>query len=265
MKTPIICCVVAIAAFCVIDVAVGAERHEETSHPSRKELVERLHRKKTGGTIKRPGTQKGSVAFFNAITDRVSLESLSDLAAELEKTILISVRNEKIDSCPDKNIRDIMKAKNANAAVFIVWRDDCDVPMLFAPEQHWAIVNAKTLVEDNPGEAAFRTRLTKEATRAFAYVCGSGGSNGGGDLMDAKDVKALDDVQAELPFDIQARFETHLRDMGITPWEETTYLRACQEGWAPPPTNAIQRAIWEKVHQIPDKPIKIEFDPKKDK
>ena len=149
--------------------------------------------------------------------------------------------------------------------IFIVWRDDCDVPMLFAPEQHWAIVNAKTLVEDNPGEVAFRTRLIKEATRAFAYVCGSGGSNGGGDLMDAKDVKALDDVQAELPFDIQARFETHLRDMGITPWEETTYLRACQEGWAPPPTNDVQRAIWEKVHQIPDKPIKIEFDPKKDK
>ena len=44
-----------------------------------------------------------------------------------------------------------------------------------------------------------------------------------------------------------------------------TYKRACREGWAPTPTNDVQRAIWEKVHAIPDKPLTIEFDPKIDK
>ena len=43
------------------------------------------------------------------------------------------------------------------------------------------------------------------------------------------------------------------------------YSRACREGWAPPPTNDVQRTIWKQVHAVPDKPIKIEFDPKKDK
>ena len=36
-------------------------------------------------------------------------------------------------------------------------------------------------------------------------------------------------------------------------------------GWAPQPTNEVQRAIWDKVHAIPDKPLTIEFNPKKDK
>ena len=43
------------------------------------------------------------------------------------------------------------------------------------------------------------------------------------------------------------------------------YRQACQEGWAPAPTNAVQRAIWNKVHQIPDSPLVIEFDPKRDR
>jgi len=40
---------------------------------------------------------------------------------------------------------------------------------------------------------------------------------------------------------------------------------ACQEGWAPAPTNDIQKAIWNEVRQLPAKPIKIEFDPAKGK
>jgi hypothetical protein len=53
--------------------------------------------------------------------------------------------------------------------------------------------------------------------------------------------------------------------IGIVPSEYGTYQDACEMGIAPAPTNDIQRAIWEKVHAIPDKPITINFDPKKDK
>ena len=44
-----------------------------------------------------------------------------------------------------------------------------------------------------------------------------------------------------------------------------SYRTACQQGWAPAPTNDAQRTIWQEVHQIPDKPITIKFDPKRDK
>ena len=40
---------------------------------------------------------------------------------------------------------------------------------------------------------------------------------------------------------------------------------ACREGWASAPTNDVQKAIWDKVRAIPDKPLTIEYDPKKDK
>ena len=235
----------------------------ERSLQSKKAVLERVHAKKTGGLVRRPGVQKGSVAFLNAAGDRIPVNALNELAALLEKAIHVSVRNETVGELPKKGLADVMAAKKANAAVFIVWRDDCDVPMLFAPEQHWAVINARTLKEGVVDDSLFKQRLAKEAARAFAYVCGAGGSTGGGDLMDARDIAALDQLQLELPFDILARFENHLVDIGVTPWEEVTYIRACEEGWAPAPTNDVQKAIWDKVHAMPTEPLKIKPEEKK--
>lgn len=38
-----------------------------------------------------------------------------------------------------------------------------------------------------------------------------------------------------------------------------------EAGWAAQPTNDYQKAVWDQVHALPDKPLTIEFDPKKDK
>jgi len=47
----------------------------------------------------------------------------------------------------------------------------------------------------------------------------------------------------------------------VTPCIRATYRRACHLGWAPPPTNDVQRAIWEKIkaekERGPTKPITI--------
>jgi len=51
----------------------------------------------------------------------------------------------------------------------------------------------------------------------------------------------------------------------VRPVYRASYAAACQEGWAPPPTNEYQRAIWNDVHKIPEKPMKIDFDPAKGK
>ena len=53
----------------------------------------------------------------------------------------------------------------------------------------------------------------------------------------------------------------NVRKLGVAVRRRVSYHKACEEGWAPAPTNDIQRAIWDKVHAIPDKPITIEFDP----
>ena len=86
------------------------------------------------------------------------------------------------------------------------------------------------------------------------------------ELMDIADTKPedLDDhVDARLPVDVIARFAPNLKPFGVTPALMVTYRKACTEGWAPAPTNDIQKAIWEKEHAIPKNPMKIEFDPKK--
>ena len=70
---------------------------------------------------------------------------------------------------------------------------------------------------------------------------------------------------AGVPPDVFPRMLHYIGALGIRPVVQATYKKACQEGWAPAPTNDVQKAIWEKVHAIPDKPITIEFDPKKDK
>jgi hypothetical protein len=53
--------------------------------------------------------------------------------------------------------------------------------------------------------------------------------------------------------------------MGVTPTLVAHYRQACKQGWAPAPTNDVQRAIWNKVHELPSDPIKIKYDPKRDK
>ena len=57
------------------------------------------------------------------------------------------------------------------------------------------------------------------------------------------------------------RIIKHLKGIGVKPARRTTYKRACQEGWAPAPTNAYQKAIWEQVkadkERGPTNPITI--------
>ena len=78
--------------------------------------------------------------------------------------------------------------------------------------------------------------------------------------------KDLDAIQEEsYGADVLNTLERQLPDYGVMPWQQTTYKRACKQGWAPAPTNDYQRIIWDKVHSTPKNPIKIEFDPKKGK
>jgi len=96
-------------------------------------------------------------------------------------------------------------------------------------------------------------------------LCGGGSSSYPGHVASTHTPQELDFAQDKLPIDIQDSVKKYLGAAGVTPMKRTIYQRACQEGWVPPLTNDVQRAIWAKVHAIPDKPITIEFDPKKDK
>ena len=85
-------------------------------------------------------------------------------------------------------------------------------------------------------------------------------------LRPAKTLAELDAISATTPWPLQHNaMVDRLEKRGVKMVKVGTYRQACQEGWAPAPKNDEQKAIWNQVHAIPDKPIKIEFDPKKDK
>ena len=76
------------------------------------------------------------------------------------------------------------------------------------------------------------------------------------EILTAK-VRELDSLQDALPADVIQRCTKHLANIGVTRRETSSYFRAAKEGWAPSPTNDVQRKIWAQVHSVPSKPITI--------
>lgn len=215
--------------------------------------VRRLIR--TGGLIARPGTRSGEIVYVNCQTaaEKAWLEeSIAYFTDETRFTI----------SLKDGSFDILKPAIQGNVSLFVV--DDAALPsLLVAPENKWAMVNVAKLKTDQV--PFFKTRVLKELARGFAMLCGAASSDYPRSLTcGITKPEDLDDhVDARLPVDVIARFAPNLKPFGVTPALMVTYRKACTEGWAPAPTNDIQKAIWEKEHAIPKNPMKIEFDPKK--
>lgn len=216
--------------------------------------------KHNGGVLKRPNTQKGVVYYVNA-QKLAPIEWLKQNAAVFAESIKIAI--EVKDGAFDFPTPTVQ----GNATLFVV-NDESFPAILHAPESRWCMVNVAPLTK-GAGEKPqfFAARVQKELTRAFSLLAGTQTSNYPNSLLGCVTKPEDLDLFADcvLPVDIMGRFTPYLSGYGVKPYELSTYRKAVQEGWAPPPTNDIQKAIWEKVHTIPDKPITIEFDPKKDK
>ena len=152
-------------------------------------------------------------------------------------------------------------------SLFVI--DDPNMPQsLLASESRWAMVNVAKLREgDGAKPQFFEARVKKAITRTLAALCGAQDSSYPRCLLTCMTKPEQLDVNpdCQLPVDVISRFEKYLVGYGIKPAQIKTYRKACQEGWAPQPTNDLQKAIWNQVHEIPSDPIKIKFDPKRDK
>ena len=104
-------------------------------------------------------------------------------------------------------------------------------------------------------------------SRTFAGLCGGISSNYPDSLTTGiYNLNQLDRQEDNrLSVDVIGRFAPSLSNAGVAPAQVATYLSACKQGWAPEPTNDVQKAIWQSVRKLPEKPLKIEFDPAKGK
>ena len=149
------------------------------------------------------------------------------------------------------------------AAAVVVADGGCPAALVAAPDEGWAVLDASALLAGADAARA-RGRMSKGLWRAVAHALGVGGAascvTGA-----ARAPGGVDALPASPAPDTLNRMVDAAAARGAGLLSFASYRTACEEGWAPAPTNDVQREIWEKVHAVPDKPITIEFDPKKDK
>ena len=197
-----------------------------------------------------PNSQKGQIIFVNK-QNRLPKNEIDSVCKTIEKATKCKAA--------------IGSIEGAKIAIEIV--DDATSPLMTAyPEDYRAIVNIRKLDKSLKGKAFekfYVSRCRKELLRAFCFACGAGGSQYPNNIMAIGDITDLDLYDEFIPGDTATICQTRLLRIGVTPVRFATYGKACREGWAPAPTNDIQKAIWDKVHAMPTAPIKIKPETKK--
>ena len=229
-----------------------------------KEQMDQAIMESVGGNIVKPGSGRGNVCVINAqkrVGEEKINEHLDGFRAKFD--ITIDCKTGALTGLPTAKT---LKADGATIGIYVVDRDKDGDTLLIAPEGRWGLIDVASLAKDNPTPPRLLNRVQKELTRAFALLCGCADSQYRG--MVTGPVRTLTDLDritfTELPIDCYQKIEPYLHGMRIEPRIVRTYMDACQEGWAPQPTNKWQKAIWDKVHETPTKPIQIKFDPKRD-
>jgi hypothetical protein len=203
---------------------------------------------RTGGWIVRPDPAAKHMLFLN-MQKRVPVKAFDSGPDELQKILRLPYIIENRPS--DKPVDAAKKAleDSRNAAV-IVLGDDASLPtLLIAPEDRWAVLNVAPLAEPPVEQTKITERVNKELWRTFAFLMGAANSTFDGCLM--KPVFSPQDIdslpgKAVCPEPL-GKIMGQMTKLGIKQIQITTYREAVEQGWAPAPTNTIQRAIWDDV------------------
>ncbi len=202
---------------------------------------------RTGGMIQSKA-EGPSVLFLNA-QSRVDAAALAEPVAQINTMLRLPALRK--DAPTDAPLTAALEAlKDPAVASVVVIGDSAGYPaLLVAPENRWALVNVAALGAPDTAPDTLADRTRKEVWRAFGYLMGAAHSNFEHCLM--KPVLAPADLDAlngrglsPEPFN---KILGHADKLGIKPVRMTTYRKAVEEGWAPAPTNDVQKAVWDEV------------------
>lgn len=256
---PIVCSVVILLSFAVLANGPKAKRRVLTPEERAEAMLEM--QKETGGFIDKLG--EGRLTLFNC-QSRVSDAAIIERIDHLFKCARFKLQLVKGDKFTWQTASAIREKDGAIVSLFLI--DDPAYPMsLVAMEERWGMINVAKFANDSLSDEILTKRFKKEFVRiAGLTFAGLMPVHKGKICKPVKDGPTLE----EYPMDgyavdgIQAMAK-YLRNLGATQGRHTVYITACKEGWAPAPTNEFQKAIWEKVHQLPTHPIKIKPETKK--
>ncbi len=203
---------------------------------------------RTGGFVKK-GEEGPAFVFLN-LQDIIPEASIS--VAEQQILGLFQIGSEVKSKSGSKDIMKeaVSELKNPKTGAVIVICNAPEYPsILVAPESRWAMVNVAALSADKPAKEVLAVRTTKELWRAFGYLMGAANSNTDGCVMQTvQSSKDLDDMTAQsMSAEPLGKIAAHMEKLGFIRSRMTTYRKACEEGWAPAPTNDVQKAIWAEL------------------
>lgn len=212
------------------------------------------HAAKEGGTVRLAG--KGRIAVVDCDSG-VNWASMEKALESFNKSFHVDVVRRKGSRFSVETAENAVALANANAVVFVGSR--ADYPMaLAASEQRWSFINVAALEKGSPN---FENRCQKMLMRGIYRALGSDTSQAPNSCMSpVHSPKDLDDItDLGVAMDTYIAVNQSFESLGIVPVEYGTYREACEAGVAPMPTNEVQKAIWDKVHEMPTEPIKIKY------
>ena len=252
MKTTRNVCLAALAAMAATALSAAEQTKQKVNlFEKRREAIARRAEavRRAGGFVEMPAT--GVVFRVVDAQKRIPRETVAAHAREIEDRMQFAVSVVEAGAeCAGMARLELVDAPAAPS-------------LLVAPDEGWARLNVAWLASDKPSDAKIAARLRKQMWRATAYALGAGNSMYGPCLM--QHIRTLADLDADTAKTICPEPYGKIRQVadkiGLQPRIRVTYEQACREGWAPPPTNDVQKAIWEQVkadkERGPTNPITI--------
>lgn len=169
---------------------------------------------------------------------------------------LFSFKVEASDAAAAPSVGESIRANRGNAGLVIALTEEAgDDRLVIAPENGWAVVNVAALAADGPAADALDRRLVRELWRATCHALGAANSMYPECVMKSVvSLKDLDELLISAPCpEIYEKMREGASRFGIGSVYRVTYQKACIEGYAKPPTNDLQKAIWDAAHDAKER------------
>ena len=219
--------------------------------------------KPSGGIVER--AYQGKVLRIYNVQSTVSADVVGKTVLDARLSAQLPIEVVPQDKTEDvATIATASKLANVeNVGAALVMTDAPDLPFIISsPDSRWAILNVAKI---GGGEEKVESRFRKLLWNGIAHALGAGSTGEKGCVLQGfSTVNDLDGIIASDPSPMAHNTMIEVaKSHGIGMISFASYRTACKQGWAPTPTNDVQKAIWDEVHAIPATPMKIEFDPKK--
>ena len=139
--------------------------------------------------------------------------------------------------------------KGKVAIAVVISNEGKDKPMLAAyPDDRMAVINMDRLTDLMASDDVVAKRLQSELWRAVAFAAGGYASDFPCAMRPVADVKGLDanPVRMACP-PVCGKIMQAAKVYGIATVQMVPYGVAVAQGWAPAPTNDLQKAVWDRV------------------